>query len=56
MSLVGEIKKKTQQRIVVLFRDTLGYAYLGDSIEREGTRNIEPAWWSSPTALSWTSR
>jgi type I restriction enzyme R subunit len=34
MSTVGQIEKKTQQRVVNLFRDTLGYDYLGN-------RNIE---------------
>jgi type I restriction enzyme, R subunit len=27
---VGQIEKKTQQRVVKLFRDILGYDYLGD--------------------------
>jgi type I restriction enzyme R subunit len=30
MTTVGQIEKKTQQRIVTLFRDQLGYDYLGD--------------------------
>jgi len=42
MSLVGQIEKKTQARVVALFRDTLGYAYLGNWIDQEGNRNIEP--------------
>jgi type I restriction enzyme R subunit len=41
MSTVGQIEKKTQRRIVKLFRDTLRYDYLGDWTEREGNRNIE---------------
>ena len=41
MSTVGQIEKKTQQRVVKLFHDTLGYDYLGDWSEREGNRNIE---------------
>ena len=41
MSTVGEIEKKTQQRIVTLFREQLGYDYLGDWTDREGNRNIE---------------
>ena len=41
MSTVGQIEKKTQQRVVKLFRDTLGYDYLGDWTDREGNRNIE---------------
>jgi len=30
MSPIGQNEKKTQDRVVELFRDTLGYAYLGD--------------------------
>ena len=40
MSTVGQIEKKTQARVVALFRDTLGYAYLGNWIDREGNRNM----------------
>lgn len=43
MSTVGEIEKRTQKRVVKLFRDTLKYDYLGDWTEREGNRNIEEA-------------
>lgn len=43
MSTVGQIEKKTQQRVVKLFCDTLKYDYLGDWTEREGNRNIEEA-------------
>ena len=42
MSTVGQIEQKTQQRVVELFRDTLDYTYLGNWIDREGNRNIEP--------------
>ncbi|MEW6296021.1 MAG: HsdR family type I site-specific deoxyribonuclease [Candidatus Diapherotrites archaeon] len=41
MSTVGQIEKKTQARVVQLFRDNLGYDYLGDWTEREGNSNIE---------------
>ncbi|MBZ0168647.1 type I deoxyribonuclease HsdR [Candidatus Methylomirabilis lanthanidiphila] len=41
MSTVGQIEKKTQARVVRLFREQLGYDYLGDWTEREGNRNIE---------------
>ncbi len=41
MSIVGQIERKTQQRVVRLLRDTLGYAYLGNWHDREGNRNIE---------------
>jgi len=42
MSNIGQKERKTQQRVVKLFRETLGYAYLGNWEEREGNRNIEP--------------
>ncbi len=47
MTDVGQIEKKTQARIVALFRDRLGYDYLGDWTDRpghegKGNRNIEP--------------
>ena len=41
MSVVGQIEKKTQARVVRLFRDTLGYDYLGNWVDREGNANIE---------------
>jgi len=41
MSTVGQIEKKTQARVVKLFRDTLGYAYLGDWEDRAGNACIE---------------
>ena len=43
-SAVGQIEKRTQARVVTLFRETLGYDYLGDWSDREGNRNIEPQW------------
>lgn len=42
MSTVRQIEKKAQYRVVKLFRDTLGYEYLGDWTDREGNANIEP--------------
>ena len=42
MSTVGQIEKKTQQRVVKLFRDALHYDYLGDWTDRDGNANIEP--------------
>ena len=39
---VGQIEKRTQARVVKLFRETLGYDYLGDWTDREDNRNIEP--------------
>ena len=41
MSTVGQIEKKTQARVAKLFRDTLGYDYLGDWTDRPDNRNIE---------------
>ena len=41
MSRVGQLEKKTQQRVVKLFHDQLGYDCLGDWTDREGNRNIE---------------
>ncbi len=43
MSAVGQIERATQQRVVKLFRDTLGYDYLGDWSDQLGTRNIDDA-------------
>jgi len=42
MSDVGEREKKTQERVVRLFQDTLGYRYLGNWIDRDGNSNMEP--------------
>jgi type I restriction enzyme R subunit len=44
VSTVGQIERKTQQRVVKLFRDTLGYDYLGDWTDREGNCNIEESY------------
>ena len=43
MPTVGQLERKTQQRVVKLFRERLGYDYLGDWTDREGNANIEPA-------------
>ncbi|HXI24663.1 MAG TPA: HsdR family type I site-specific deoxyribonuclease [Pyrinomonadaceae bacterium] len=40
MSDVGQVERKTQQRVVKLFRDALGYDYLGDWTDRVNS-NIE---------------
>jgi type I restriction enzyme R subunit len=40
MSSVGQIEKKTQARVVTLFLDKLGYAYLGNKIDCDN-RNID---------------
>src|SRR5258708_6795806 len=41
MSKIGEPESVTQNRIVALFRDELGYRYLGDWTDRGGNTNIE---------------
>ncbi len=41
MSSVGQVERKTQDRIVKLFSDTLDYTYLGNWHERENNAAIE---------------
>ncbi len=41
MDHVGKSERTTQNRIVKLFRDELGYRYLGDWTDRVGNSNIE---------------
>ncbi|MEI6702720.1 MAG: HsdR family type I site-specific deoxyribonuclease, partial [Deltaproteobacteria bacterium] len=41
MSTVGEIEKKTQERVIAHFCEQLGYEYLGNWHDREDNRNIE---------------
>ena len=41
MTTVGQRERATQNRVVALFRDTLGYRYLGNWIDRVGAANIE---------------
>jgi type I restriction enzyme R subunit len=38
---VGQPERATQDRVVALFRDELGYCYLGDWTDRDGNSNIE---------------
>jgi type I restriction enzyme R subunit len=38
---VGQLERKTQNRVVALLRDRLGYEYLGNWEEREDNSNIE---------------
>ena len=40
-SAVGQIERKTQDRVVKLFRERLGYDYLGNWIDRKDNRNVE---------------
>jgi type I restriction enzyme R subunit len=39
MTKVGQIEKRTQARVLKLFRTTLGYDYLGNWIDREDNRD-----------------
>lgn len=41
MSEIGQIERITQNRAIKLFRDELGYQYLGNWEERENNSNIE---------------
>jgi type I restriction enzyme R subunit len=41
MNQVGQLERKTQNRIVKLFQDQLNYKYLGNWEERENNSNIE---------------
>lgn len=41
MSYIGKPERATQQRVIKLFCDTLGYTYLGDWTDRSGNSNIE---------------
>lgn len=41
MSNVGQLERSTQNRVVKLFKDQLGYDYLGNWEYREGNSNIE---------------
>jgi type I restriction enzyme R subunit len=38
---VGQVERRTQNRVLRLFQDQLGYAYLGDWSEREDNRNVD---------------
>ena len=41
MSDIGKPERATQNRVIALFRDELGYRYLGDWADRDGNSNIE---------------
>ena len=41
MSAFGQPERATQNRIIALFRNEMGYRYLGDWTDREGNSNIE---------------
>ncbi|MCI0692877.1 HsdR family type I site-specific deoxyribonuclease [candidate division KSB1 bacterium] len=38
---IGKTERATQNRVIALFRDELGYRYLGDWRDRDGNSNIE---------------
>ena len=40
-SVVGQLERKTQDRVITLFEDRLKYTYLGNWEEREGNSNVE---------------
>ena len=44
MDTVGQKERATQNRVIRLFRQKLGYEYLGDWSERVSNANIEPKW------------
>jgi type I restriction enzyme, R subunit len=41
VSAIGQRERATQKRVIALFRDELGYRYLGDWTDRDGNSNIE---------------
>lgn len=41
MSRVGEIERMTQNRVVRLFTDKLGYQYLGNLQDKDDNKNVE---------------
>ncbi len=41
MTDVGQVERNTQNRVVKLFADKLGYDYLGDWQDRRGNANVE---------------
>ncbi|SON59588.1 Type I restriction enzyme EcoR124II R protein [Mycobacterium simulans] len=43
MSNVGQPERKTQDHVIELFRDSLGYEYLGNWAHRENNSNVETA-------------
>ena len=41
MSTIGQPERATQNRVIALFRDRLGYDYLGDWTDRTGNSHVE---------------
>ena len=44
MNNIGQIELKTQNRIIKLFKEQLGYTYYGNWEEREKNSNIEESY------------
>src|ERR1035438_5607240 len=43
MNGVGQPESSTQNRVIAVFRDELGYRYLGDWTDRDSNSNVEEA-------------
>jgi type I restriction enzyme R subunit len=41
VSTIGQPERVIQNRVLALFRDQLGYRYLGDWTDRDGNSNVE---------------
>lgn len=41
MNGIGKPERVTQNRVIALFRDELGYRYLGEWSDRSGNSNVE---------------
>jgi type I restriction enzyme, R subunit len=41
---IGQSERATQNRVIALLRDELGYRYLGDRRDRDENSNIEEYW------------
>lgn len=51
MSALGKSERATQERVIALFVDGLGYRYLGDWSERNGNSPIE-----EPILTAWLAK
>jgi type I restriction enzyme, R subunit len=41
MDEIGKPERETQRRVIKLFKEEMGYRFLGDWTDREGNSNIE---------------
>jgi len=41
MSNIGKLERETQNRVIKIFTDELGYDYIGNWEERENNSNVE---------------